>query len=104
MLYGKVVVQSPHFDKAAIDNDAIDHQREASPTKPDRHHRARQNWRQLHVKAAVTLACNRRIGFAAKPESLDIEGHQRKGQQHDCQNCGTTLIILRADNGEEDFG
>ena len=40
MLYGQVVVQSPHFDKAAVYNDAIDHQREASPTKPDRHHRA----------------------------------------------------------------
>ena len=74
MVEGEVVLQAPDFDEAAVDDDEIDDQREQRPDAGDGIERDAEPARQQRMLAAVALAGERGVGFAAEPEALQVEG------------------------------
>ena len=56
------------------------------------------------MDAGVALAGDGGVGLAAEPEALRVEGAEREEQQHDGEDRRLRLVVLRADDGEEDLG
>ena len=50
------------------------------------------------------LAGDRGIAFLPEPHPLGVEGRKGEKEQNDGQNGGAALIVLRADDGEENLG
>ena len=55
------------------------------------------------MHAGVALAGHGRVGLLAEPEALRVEGAEREDQQHQRQDRRLRLVVLRADDGEEDL-
>ena len=60
--------------------------------------------RQRQGKARIALAGDRRVDLLAEPGMLEPEGAEREGEQDDGEHGGPALVLLRADDGEEDLG
>ena len=91
-------------DEAADQDDDVDHQRQRDPGHDHGRRKPGDAARQRRRQAGVTLAGDRRVGFAAEPALLHPEGAERETEQHDGEHRRLPLIVGRADDRKEDLG
>ncbi|MNS64726.1 hypothetical protein D3C72_978640 [compost metagenome] len=103
MIEGQGIVETPGLHETAHKDHAINNDGEDHPWHDDGVDADGQPARKRDMRAAVALPRHRREILACQPETLGKEGRKREAQQDDRQNRGAGRIILRADDGKEDF-
>src|SRR5205823_2856832 len=94
------VVETPFFEKTAGEDHRVDHDGERRPWQRKGGSGPNDQPRQRRTQTAVALAGHRDETAPREQAALDDEQAQRKTQQDDRQNRGTTWVLLHADDGK----
>ena len=103
MLEGQRVADAPKLDKASEDNHRVDDDGEGAPNAGDQEDRNRQAAGHQGMNACVALSGNGRVALPAQPGALEIECRKGEEQEYHGEHRRTPLIVLGADDGEENF-
>ena len=98
------MVRAPGFNQAAEGDRHVDQRRQGRPGQGHGVAQPAHHARQPQRDAGVALPGDGGVAAAAEPAPLRPERGQCEGKQNERQHGGSTLVVLRADDGEEDRG
>ncbi len=103
MLQCKLVVDSPEFDETADEHRTIEADGQGDPEEGESHQREVESLGQRQLLVPGGLTRNGDVGTASHPVTLDDEGGQGDGEEHQAKT-GCQGLIVTAHDGQIDGG